>query len=63
MKGNFEHKPVYKDSKDVLLGFSAGLDSVYQAIALRTGYNVKLFYLINGNMYENGQSYRSGLKL
>lgn len=48
-----------KDSKDVLLGFSAGLDSVYQAIALKEqGYNVKLFYLINGNMYENGQSYK-----
>ena len=30
-----------KDSKDVLLGFSAGLDSVYQAIALKEqGYNV-----------------------
>ena len=45
--------------KDVLLGFSAGLDSVYQAILLKeNGHNVHLFFARNINTYENGQSWK-----
>lgn len=46
-------------SKDVLLGFSAGLDSVYQAILLKElGYDVHLFFAKNINTYENGQAWK-----
>ena len=56
---------VYKeDSKEALLGFSAGLDSVYQAIRLKEkGYNVRLFFLRNANMYENGQAYKYAVQI
>lgn len=47
------------DSNVVLLGFSAGLDSVFQAIKLKeAGYDVKLYFMKNVNTYENGQSYK-----
>lgn len=50
---------ILTENKDVLLGFSAGLDSVYQAIYLKeTGYNVHLFFAKNINTYENGQAWK-----
>lgn len=46
-------------SKDVILGFSAGLDSVFQAIYLKNaGYNVHLFFARNINTYENGLAWK-----
>ena len=40
----------------VCLGFSAGLDSMYQAFALRDrGFDVTLFHVKGINTYENGQ--------
>lgn len=40
----------------VCLGFSAGLDSMYQAFVLRDqGYDVVLFHIKGINTYENGQ--------
>lgn len=46
-------------NNDVLLGFSAGLDSIYQAIYLKeSGYNVHLFFAKNINTYENGQGWK-----
>ena len=45
------------DNRKVIIGFSSGLDSVYQAICLlEKGYDVTLFFLKNINTYENGQS-------
>ena len=45
------------DSKTVVLGFSGGLDSVYQAINLKErGYEVVLYHLKGINTYENGQA-------
>lgn len=47
------------NSKDVILGFSAGLDSVFQAIYLKNaGYNVHLFFARNINTYENGLGWK-----
>lgn len=47
------------DGKNVVLGFSAGLDSVYQALLLKEcGYNVHLFFAKNINTYENGQAWK-----
>lgn len=46
----------------VVLGFSGGLDSVYQAVELRKhGYDVILFHVRNINFYENGQSYKAAV--
>ena len=55
-----EHKSLENvNSKDVLLGFSAGLDSVFQAIWLKEhGYIVHLLFARNINTYENGQSWK-----
>ncbi len=45
------------DLKKVVLGFSGGLDSVYQAIDLKErGYEVILYHLKGINTYENGQA-------
>ena len=45
------------DLKTVVLGFSGGLDSVYQAIDLKErGYEVILYHLKGINTYENGQA-------
>lgn len=45
-----------KENKKVLVLFSAGLDSVYQAVNLRDkGYDVTLFHMCNQNKYTNGQ--------
>ena len=47
------------DSKDVILGFSSGLDSVYQAILLKEqGYDVHLLFAKGINTYENGQAWK-----
>ena len=44
------------DFKKVCLGFSAGLDSMYQAFVLRDkGFDVTLFHVKGINTYENGQ--------
>lgn len=44
------------NTTDVVLGFSGGLDSVYQALTLKEeGYNVILYHLRGINSYENGQ--------
>ena len=48
---------VDNDRRAVVLGFSGGLDSVYQAIDLKErGYEVVLYHLKNINTYENGQA-------
>lgn len=53
---NIESK---SDSKDVILGFSSGLDSVYQALLLKEqGYNVHLLFAKGINTYENGQAWK-----
>lgn len=45
------------NTKTVVLGFSGGLDSVYQAIDLKErGYFVTLYHLKGINTYENGQA-------
>ena len=42
--------------KKVCLGFSSGLDSMYQALVLKDkGYDVTLFHVKGINTYENGQ--------
>lgn len=52
--------PIFnKESKQVLLCCSGGLDSVYQALKLRElGYDVILMHLNGANFYENGQAYK-----
>ena len=48
---------VNSDEKAIVLGFSVGLDSVFQAIDLmERGYRVILYHLKNINTYENGQA-------
>ena len=48
------------NSMVVLLAFSGGLDSVYQALKLRDrGYAVRLFHVKNMNFYSNGQEYKA----
>lgn len=45
--------------KDVALGFSGGLDSVYQAIRLQElGYTVHLVFVRGMNTYEGGQAFK-----
>lgn len=51
------------NSIKVVLGFSGGLDSCYQAFYLRNlGYEVILYIVKNINSYENGQAYKAGLE-
>ena len=45
-------------NKKVLLAFSGGLDSVYQAFILRESYDVTLFHVKNMNYYTNGKEYQ-----
>ncbi len=56
----YRYEYTYKcNNKKVLLGFSGGLDSCYQALQLRRkGYNVSLYYCMGMNKYENGQADR-----
>ena len=52
-----EHEKIKlnKNCKDVILAFSGGLDSCYQAILLKeNGYNVHLFHVKGINVYEGG---------
>lgn len=52
-----------KNNKDVLLGFSGGLDSCYFAIALKEqGYNVHLLHIRNLNGYEGNLSYKTSVE-
>ena len=45
-----------EQNKKVLVLFSGGLDSIYQAMKLREeGYSVSLFHMKNQNKYTNGQ--------
>lgn len=47
------------NTNDVLLAFSSGLDSVFQAIKLKeAGYNVHLYIVKNINRYENNLAYK-----
>jgi 7-cyano-7-deazaguanine synthase in queuosine biosynthesis len=49
-----------ENDKHVVLGFSGGLDSCYQAFRLREkGYVVHLFHVKNINTYENAQATHS----
>ena len=48
-----------KSTNDVLLAFSSGLDSVFQAIKLKeAGYHVYLYFVKNINRYENNLAYK-----
>lgn len=49
--------------RDVLLGFSGGLDSAYHALELKNkGYNVHLFHFRGLNSYEGNNSYLCALE-
>lgn len=51
------------NNKDVLLGFSGGLDSCYLAILLKEqGYNVHLLHIKNLNGYEGNLSYTTSVE-
>lgn len=51
-------KPTFQRNNKVLLCFSGGLDSVYQAFKLREqNYEVILFHINNLNYYTNGKEY------
>lgn len=63
---DLEHRYIKANEhpKDVALGFSAGLDSTYQAIALKeAGFNVHLIFVRNVNTYENGQSWKYAIEI
>lgn len=47
-----------QSNNKVLLAFSGGLDSVYQAFILRESYDVTLFHVKNMNYYTNGKEYQ-----
>ena len=48
-----EHLSLGKSEKDIILGFSGGLDSCYQALLLRNkGFNVHLFHVVGIHGYE-----------
>lgn len=52
-------KEYIEPNKKVLLAFSGGLDSAYQALWLREqGYDVTLFHVKNMNYYTNGKEYQ-----
>lgn len=54
----FEDKTIFdkQDNNKVVVAFSGGLDSVYQALYLRNnGYDVTLLHVKNMNKYTNGQ--------
>lgn len=44
------------DTSKVLLGFSGGLDSCFQALSMSSEYEIILYHLRNINAYENGIS-------
>lgn len=49
----------FNSNNNVLLAFSGGLDSMYQALKLReNNYNVTLFHCRNMNYYTNGKEYQ-----
>jgi tRNA(Ile)-lysidine synthase TilS/MesJ len=53
---NLTKRNLYVKDNTVVLGFSGGLDSVFQAIYLvHLGYKVVLFHVKGINTYENGQ--------
>ena len=53
-------KVLATNNKSVLICFSGGLDSVYQALSLREqGYEVHLFHVANMNKYTNGQELKA----
>ena len=57
MKKEFDKTFEVSDNNKVVLGFSGGLDSVYQAIWLKEhGYEVILYHLKGINTYENSQA-------
>lgn len=48
------------NDKDIVVGFSGGLDSCYQALHLKKkGYNVHLLFVKNINYYEGGQALKA----
>ena len=54
----------HRGNKRVLLGFSGGLDSVFQMCdLLQRGYDVELFTVKNINTYENGQGVKAGREI
>ena len=59
IKENADEKR-FNDNGTILLAFSGGLDSVYQALRLKeTGKKVVLFHVKNMNFYTNGQEYKA----
>ena len=58
-----DHMILSDNSKDILLGFSGGLDSCYFAILLKEqGYNVHLLHIRNLNGYEGDLSYKASVE-
>lgn len=51
-----KQKNIQTNNSKVLLGFSGGLDSCFQALSLQSEYEVILYHLRNINTYENGMS-------
>lgn len=57
---SYVYNPIFTIEDKVLLAFSAGLDSMYQAFQLRDkGFNVILFHCKNMNYYSNGKEYEA----
>ena len=57
---SYVYNPIFTIEDKVLLAFSAGLDSMYQAFKLRDkGFNVILFHCKNMNYYSNGKEYEA----
>ena len=56
---NYENQYRFNDNKTIVLAFSGGLDSAYQALTLREqGYNVILYHVKNMNYYTNGKEFQ-----
>lgn len=56
MKSNVHIPKIEKNDEKIVLSFSGGLDSMYQALYLREcGYDVTLLHICNLNKYTNGQ--------
>jgi len=62
-----EIKELYNKNinNNILIGFSGGLDSVYQTIKCKEKFDnhIELFHLNNINKYENGQSHKASLEI